>query len=132
LGKTLRPEYFVENTPEAEARHKRLKPSASAMVIIAHVKDGIDLAREYKLPQQIVDFIPEHHGTTLVSYFYHSAVRDAEKDAETDGGSNAEEVQESFFRYPGPKPQTRETAIVMLADTIEAASRTLQNPSATR
>ncbi len=131
LGKTLRPEYFVENTPEAELRHKRLKPSASALLITAHVKDGIDLAHEYNLPQQIIDFIPEHHGTTLVSYFYHSAVRDAEKDAQAEGG-NGGEVQESFFRYPGPKPRTRETAIVMLADTIEAASRTLQNPSATR
>ena len=133
LGKTRKPEYFVENTPDAEIRHARLKPSVSALLIISHVKDGIDLAHEYKLPQQIVDFIPQHHGTTLVSYFYHSAVRDAEKDAQAEGGGTpGAEVEEAFFRYPGPKPRTRETGIVMLADTIEAASRTLQNPSATR
>ncbi len=133
LGKTRKPEYFVENTPEAEARHKRLKPSVSALLIISHVKDGMDLAREFKLPQQIVDFIPQHHGTTLVSYFFHSAVRDAEKDAEAEGGgASGAEVEEAFFRYPGPKPRTREAGIVMLADTIEAASRTLHSPSATR
>ena len=133
LGKTRKPEYFVENTPEAELRHKRLKPSVSALLIISHVKDGVDLAHEFKLPQQIVDFIPQHHGTTLVSYFYHSAVRDAEKDAQAEGGAaTGAEVQEAFFRYPGPKPRSRETGIVMLADTIEAASRTLQSPSATR
>ena len=132
LGKTRKPEYFVENTPEAEIRHMRLKPSVSALLIISHVKDGIDLAHEYKLPQQIIDFIPQHHGTTLVSYFYHSAVRDAEKDEAEGGGTAGGEVEEAFFRYPGPKPRTREAGIVMLADTIEAASRTLQNPSATR
>ena len=132
LGKTLKPEYFVENTFEAEERHKRLKPSVSALLIISHVKDGIDMAREYKLPSQIVDFIPEHHGTTLVSYFYHSAVKEAAKETLAGEEASATEVQEAFFRYPGPKPQTRETAIVMLADTVEAASRTLNNPSATR
>jgi putative nucleotidyltransferase with HDIG domain len=132
LGKTLKPEYFVENDPEAAERHRRLKPSVSALLIISHVKDGIDLAHEYGLPQQIIDFIPEHHGTTLVSYFYHTAVRDAEKGATAEGVSNGVEVEEAFFRYPGPKPRTRETAVVMLADTIEAASRTLRTPSATR
>ncbi|HLX62172.1 MAG TPA: HDIG domain-containing protein [Planctomycetota bacterium] len=132
LGKTLKPEYFVENTPEAEERHRRLKPSVSALLIISHVKDGVDLAREYRLPQQIIDFIPEHHGTSLVSYFFHTAKRDAEKGALAEGSENEVEVEEAFFRYPGPKPQTRETGIVMLADTVEAASRTLHSPSATR
>ncbi|MCW8131618.1 MAG: HDIG domain-containing protein, partial [Planctomycetota bacterium] len=128
LGKTLKPEYFVENQLGAEERHRRLAPSVSALIITAHVKDGIELAHEFGLPQQIVDFIPEHHGTTLVSYFYHSA----RKKAETDRPGGASAVQEAFYRYPGPKPQSRETAIVMLADTIEAATRTLEGPSAAR
>ncbi len=133
LGKTMKPEYYVENTFEAEERHRRLKPSVSALLIISHVKDGVDLAREYGLPQQIIDFIPEHHGTTLVSYFYHSAKKDAEKDADSQGIETAPvEVDEAFFRYPGPKPRSRETAIVMLADTVEAATRTLNNPSNSR
>jgi cyclic-di-AMP phosphodiesterase PgpH len=132
LGKTLKPEYFVENQMGAEELHKRLRPSVSALLITAHVKDGIELAREYGLPQQIIDFIPEHHGTTLVSYFYHTARKDAEAQGETAGNTGGETVQESFFRYPGPKPQSRETALVMLADTLEAASRTLNNPSAAR
>jgi len=78
LGKVLKPEYFVENQMDAEALHQRLRPSVSALLITAHVKDGIELAREYRLPQQIIDFIPEHHGTTLVSYFFHSAKKNAE------------------------------------------------------
>jgi putative nucleotidyltransferase with HDIG domain len=132
LGKTLKPEYFVENQMGAEELHRRLRPSVSALLITAHVKDGIELAREYGLPQQIIDFIPEHHGTTLVSYFYHSAKKDAEAQGGNGGGAGGEVVQESFFRYPGPKPQSRETALVMLADTLEAASRTLNSPSAAR
>lgn len=128
LGKTLKPEYFVENQLGAEERHRRLAPSVSALIITAHVKDGIELARDFGLPEQIVDFIPEHHGTTLVSYFYHSA----RKKAETDRPGGAASVQEAFYRYPGPKPRSRETAIVMLADTVEAATRTLEGPSAAR
>jgi len=131
IGKILKPEYFVENQMDAPERHRRLRPSVSALLITAHVKDGIELAHEYGLPQQIIDFIPEHHGTTLVSYFYHSAKKKAESENEVNGGGS-ESVQESFFRYPGPKPQSRETAIVMLADTLEAATRTLENPSAAR
>jgi putative nucleotidyltransferase with HDIG domain len=135
LGKTLKPEYFVENQMDAETLHQRLRPSVSALLITAHVKDGIELAREYKLPQQIIDFIPEHHGTTLVSYFFHTAKKSAEAEAEAAGnesGVGVQAVQESFFRYPGPKPRSRETGIVMLADTVEAASRTLSSPSAAR
>jgi hypothetical protein len=126
LGKTLKPEYFVENQLGAEELHKRLSPTVSALIILSHVKDGTELAREYGLPPQIVSFIPEHHGTTLIKFFYHQARAKAKEDKRED------DVQESFFRYPGPKPQSRETAIVMLADTAEAASRTLESPSATR
>jgi putative nucleotidyltransferase with HDIG domain len=132
LGKVLKPEYFVENQMDAPERHRRLRPSVSALLITAHVKDGIELAHEYGLPQQIIDFIPEHHGTTLVSYFFHSAKKKAESEEQTGEGGGMEAVQEAFFRYPGPKPRSRETAIVMLADTVEAASRTLDNPSAAR
>lgn len=126
LGKTLKPEYFVENQQGAEEFHKRLSPTVSALIILSHVKDGIELAKEYGLPPQILAFIPEHHGTTLIKYFYHQARTRAKEEKRED------DVQESFFRYPGPKPQSRETAIVMLADTAEAASRTLESPSATR
>ena len=126
LGKTLKPEYYVENQQQAELLHKRLSPTVSTLIILSHVKDGIVLAREYGLPQQILSFIPEHHGTTLIKYFYHQAKSKAEEEG------REEAVQEDFFRYPGPKPQSRETAIVMLADTAEAASRTLESPSATR
>lgn len=129
LGKTLKPEYFIENQMGTEDRHRRLAPSVSALIITAHVKDGVELAREYKLPKQIMDFIPEHHGTTLVSYFYHSAKKQAQESEQT---GHAGTVQEAFYRYPGPKPQSRETAIVMLADTVEAATRTLESPSAAR
>jgi putative nucleotidyltransferase with HDIG domain len=134
LGKTLKPEYFVENQMNAEERHSRLRPSVSTLLITAHVKDGMELAHEYGLPNQIIDFIPEHHGTTLVSYFYHTAKKNAEsaENASDTTGHETDTVQEAFFRYPGPKPQSRETAIVMLADTVEAATRTLDNPSAAR
>ncbi|MFH0939027.1 MAG: HDIG domain-containing metalloprotein [Planctomycetota bacterium] len=134
FGKTLKPEYFIENQMSAEERHRRLRPSVSALLITAHVKDGLELAYEYGLPQRLVAFIPEHHGTTLVSYFYHSAKKDAASvtDAANANSSTSETVQEAFFRYPGPKPQSRETAIAMLADTVEAATRTLNNPSAAR
>lgn len=126
LGKTLKPEYFVENQLGAEEFHKRLSPTVSTLIILSHVKDGIELAREYGLPPQILAFIPEHHGTSLIKFFYHQAKTRAKEEKRED------DVQESFFRYPGPKPQSRETAIVMLADTCEAASRTLESPSATR
>lgn len=132
LGKVLKPEYFVENQMDAPERHRRLRPSVSALLITAHVKDGIELAHEYGLPRQIIDFIPEHHGTTLVSYFFHSAKKKAESEDQSGEGGGSEAVQEAFFRYPGPKPRSRETAIVMLADTVEAASRTLESPSAAR
>ncbi|MCY3019903.1 MAG: HDIG domain-containing protein, partial [Planctomycetota bacterium] len=132
MGKVLKPEYFIENQMDAPERHLRLRPSVSALLITAHVKDGIDLAHEYGLPQQIIGFIPEHHGTTLVSYFYHSAKRNAASEGNAGAGGGAAAVQESFFRYPGPRPRSRETAIVMLADTVEAATRTLSNPNAAR
>ncbi len=114
VGKTIRPYFFVENRTEGADPHSRLDPYTSAQVIITHVKDGIELARKYRLPERIIDFIPQHQGTLLVSYFYHQAVEQA---------GSAEAVDQAQFRYPGPRPQTRETAITMLADGAEATVR---------
>ena len=121
IGKTIRPEYYVENQIERVNRHEALNPNISAKIIISHVKDGIELAKKYKLPPEIINFIPMHHGTTLVSYFFNKAKNT------TDG--NKEDVMENTYMYPGPKPQTRETAIVMLADTIEASARVIEDSS---
>ncbi len=114
VGKTIRPYFFVENRTENLDPHARLDPYTSAQIIISHVKDGVDLARKYHLPDRIIRFIPEHHGTFIVSYFYHQAVQQA-------GSPGA--VDKDQFRYPGPKPQSRETAITMLADSAEATVR---------
>lgn len=114
VGKTIRPYFFVENRTEALDPHARLDPYTSAQIIITHVKDGIDLARKYRLPSRVIDFIPEHQGTLLVSYFYHQAVQQA---------GSPEAVDKAQFCYPGPKPQSRETALTMLADGAEATVR---------
>ncbi|MHB9031659.1 MAG: HD family phosphohydrolase [Anaerolineae bacterium] len=113
IGKILRPYFFAENQGDGENPHDHLDPKTSAEIILAHVSDGVELARKYALPDKIVDFIPEHHGTTLVAYFYRLAVQQSESDY----------VDETAFRYRGPKPQSKETAIVMLADSIEAIVR---------
>jgi|GEM_PF-1055440 putative nucleotidyltransferase with HDIG domain len=122
IGKMVKPQYFVENqqTSADKAKHSKLSPNMSCLIIRNHVKYGLELAKEYNLPKVIRDFIPEHHGTTLMTYFYHEAL----ENQETEGT-----VKEEDFRYPGPKPQSKETAILMLADSIEAASRTLETGS---
>jgi putative nucleotidyltransferase with HDIG domain len=112
IGKIIRPYFFVDNQVEGVNVHERLDPRTSAQIVISHVKDGLDLAKKYRLPSKVRDFIPQHHGTSLATYFYQQA-RESEGD----------EVNEEDFRYPGPKPQTKETAIVMLADCCEAAVR---------
>jgi putative nucleotidyltransferase with HDIG domain len=126
IGKMLKPMYFVENQGAASSRHESLLPAMSTLVIIAHVKDGADLARQHHLPQSIIDFIEQHHGTTLVEYFYREAAKRSE--------SNPDEGQvgETNFRYPGPKPQSREAAVMMLSDSVESASRTLVDPTPAR
>ncbi len=118
IGKTVRPYFFVENYVDSTNPHERLDPYTSARIIISHVQDGIELAHKYKLPETLIDFIREHHGSTRVEYFYHQACQEAD---------NPEEVDESAFRYPGPKPHRRETAILMLADGCEATVRAM-NP----
>ena len=117
IGKTVRPYFFTENIGEDSSPHDKLDPLTSAQIIISHVSDGLDLAQKYRLPRRLHDFIREHHGTSLVQYFYVRAVRTA-----VDG----ESVDQAQFRYPGPRPQSRETAILALADTCEAAVRAMR------
>jgi len=126
IGKMLKPNYFVENQSKDDNRHDSLVPTMSTLIIIAHIKDGADLARQHRLPQQIIDFIEQHHGTTLVEYFYQRASR--QKEANPDSS----EVEETAFRYPGPKPQTKEAGVLMLADAAESACRTLVEPTPAR
>jgi cyclic-di-AMP phosphodiesterase PgpH len=126
IGKMLKPHYFVENQVGTANRHAKLAPAMSTLIIIGHVKDGVDLGRQHHLPEPIIDLIEQHHGTTLVEYFYYEANRRSGNNP--DGSS----VPESAFRYPGPKPQTKEAAILMVADAVESASRTLSDPTPSR
>jgi cyclic-di-AMP phosphodiesterase PgpH len=121
IGKTLKPEYFVENQAFGANKHESLSPSMSCLIIASHVKDGLMLAKEIRLPQRIRDLIPQHHGTRIMTYFFQKA-----KDAANGKG---QEIKDAEFRYPGPKPQSKEAAIIMMADSVEAASRTLTDPS---
>jgi len=120
IGKTLRPYFFVDNQTDGDNIHDRLDPETSAHVIVSHVKDGVDLARKYALPKRIVDFVAEHHGTTLATYFYQRAQESA-------GDGKADPAR---YQYPGPKPRSKETAILMLADACEAAVRSLRPATA--
>ncbi len=122
IGKINKPDYFIENQSGGRNRHDRLAPSMSALILIAHIKDGIEMARRYKLGPVITDTIRQHHGTSLIRYFYEKAKQKKGESA----------VNLADFRYPGPKPQTREAGLVMLADVVEAASRTLDNPTPSR
>ncbi|MCL4861322.1 MAG: HDIG domain-containing protein [Caldilineaceae bacterium] len=117
IGKTVRPYFFTENIADGTSPHEKLDPVTSAQIIISHVPDGVDLAQKYRLPTRIQDFIREHHGRSLTQYFYTQAQRSAGK---------GEAVAERDFRYPGPSPRTRETAILLLADTCEAAVRSVR------
>jgi putative nucleotidyltransferase with HDIG domain len=122
IGKIRKPEYYIENQRGVNP-HDRLQPSMSALIISAHVKDGIRMAREARLPEQIVDIIPQHHGTRLMTYFFEKAKKQA---------SPGNGVNDDDFRYPGPKPQTKEAALFMLADGVEAAARTIDEPTPSR
>ena len=124
IGKLRQPQYFVENQKDGVNPHDKLSPNMSALVLVSHVKDGVAYAREHGLPEPLVDMIPQHHGTRLIRYFY-------EKAKQT-GNAEVSEPDELDFRYPGPKPQSKEAAILMLADSVEAISRTLSDASPTR
>jgi putative nucleotidyltransferase with HDIG domain len=137
IGKLSKPEYFTENAPSDYNPHDELTPTMSALVILSHVKDGVDLGLRNKLNSQVIDSIREHHGTTLVEYFYRRACRQ-EQDAR-EGGSllkirpeDIPKVSEENYRYPGPKPQTIEAVILGLADAAESASRSLERPTVQR
>lgn len=121
IGKSVRPTYFVENQSYMENRHDKLSPKMSSIVLANHVKQGIEIARQHKLPPRIVAIIPQHHGTGLMKFFYYKA-----REANDDADSTALEQE---FRYPGPKPQSREAAIIMIADSVEAAARTVKDPT---
>ncbi len=121
IGKTKMPQYFIENT-SGENRHERLTPSMSSLILSSHVKEGVELAAKYRLGAEITEMISQHHGTALITYFYQKAK----------AGEDGEDIAENDFRYPGPKPQTKEAGIVMLADAIEAASKTLPDPTPDR
>ena len=121
IGKINKPEYFIENQGGGDNKHSKLSPAMSLLVIVGHVKDGLELAREYGLPKVLRHFVESHHGTTLVEYFFHAA----RERAANEGG----DVEEFEYRYPGPKPRTREAAILLLSDGIESAARSMSNPT---
>jgi len=122
IGKIKMPDYFIENQSSSVSKHEKLTPHMSSMIIVNHVKEGVELAKQYKLPEPVIDIIKQHHGTMLVSYFYQKA---KEKREET-------LPAEEDYKYPGPKPQTRVAALVMMADAVEAASKVLNDPTPSR
>ena len=127
IGKMKKPLYFVENQVPRENKHEKLAPSMSSLILISHVKDGVELAKKHKLGNEIIDIIRQHHGTSLITFFYEKAKEQSEKK-----GEKAHQVKKEDFRYPGPKPQTKEAGLVMLADVVQAASKTLVEPTAAR
>ena len=129
IGKINKANYFIENAFGSANRHKELSPTMSQLIIVGHVKDGIEMAREYNLPNVLRQFIETHHGTTLIEHFYHEAKKLTIKNSK---GKTLDKLSESEFRYPGPKPRTKEAAIVMLADTIEGAVRSLPEVTPTK
>jgi putative nucleotidyltransferase with HDIG domain len=123
IGKLKKPEYFSENQQVAANKHSELPATMSKMIIMNHVREGVELARKHKLNPALINFIQQHHGRSLVYYFYRRALEALEDD---------QQVKEEGFRYPGPKPDTREAAIVLLADSVEAACRALSDPAPAR
>jgi len=121
IGKLVRPEYFIENQFRGDNKHDNISPTLSARIIINHIKDGLKLAKEYRLPSVVSDFIPMHHGTSRIEYFYQKAVDQADGDAS--------KVNENDYHYIGPEPDTKETGILMVCETVEAAVRSIKNPN---
>lgn len=124
IGKLKRPYFFSENQEAYKNTHDDMEPSLSALVIASHVKDGVDMAKKYRLPKAIIDIINQHHGTGLISYFFHRALQSND--------SKNSSINEENYRYSGPKPQTKEAGIILLADSLEAEARTLNNPTSSR
>jgi putative nucleotidyltransferase with HDIG domain len=123
IGKINKPLYFIENQG-SENRHDNLTPTMSVLILVGHVKDGVEIALANKLPSQVIDIVEQHHGTSLMAFFYHKAMENR--------GPNSPEVNPSDFRYPGPKPSSKEAGLVMLADICEAATRSLTEPTPTK
>jgi len=120
IGKLTKPEYFIENQMVSANKHDSLQPKMSFLVLVSHVRDGLTLAREHRLPMVLIDAIAQHHGTTLSKFFYGKAQK-------ASGG-----VSDSDYRYPGPRPQTKETGLLMLADVVEATVRSMRDPNPVR
>ena len=137
VGKMIKPEYFTENIPPGANPHENLSPNMSALVIIAHVKEGVDLALKYGLKRRVIEAIQQHHGDSVVAYFYQRALQQ-QQDARIGGKimnmreEDVPDVSEESFRYPGPRPQSKEVALLMLADSVEATSRSLEKPTPQR
>ena len=129
IGKMNKPDYFAENQQASINRHDSLSPTISHLIIVGHVKDGVEMAKEYGLPSVLVPYIAEHHGTTVVRYFHQVASEQRER---TPKGKHDREVADTEFRYPGPKPQSKGTAIMMLCDSVEGAARAMPEPTAGR
>jgi putative nucleotidyltransferase with HDIG domain len=125
IGKIKKADYFVENQMGVPNRHEKLAPSMSALILISHVKEGVELAKKYRLGRPIIDIMAQHHGTRRIHFFYNKAL-------ECRQAAGRSEPAEENFRYPGPRPQTREAGLVMLADTVEAAARSLEHPNPAR
>ncbi|WP_345840693.1 HDIG domain-containing metalloprotein [Bacillus sp. P14.5] len=117
VGKTVRPHYFIENQMNNGNPHDHLPPERSRDIIIHHAADGAEMLRKYKLPKEFIDIAEQHHGTTLLKFFYYKALKDNE------------DLDEESYRYPGPKPQTKETAVISIADSVEAAVRSMKGPT---
>lgn len=131
IGKTKKPLYFIENQFSCENRHEKLAPSMSNLILVAHVKDGVEMAKQARLGQDIIDIISQHHGKSMSSFFYKKAIEAREKAISTKG-ADLPPIEQDDFRYPGPKPQTKEAGLVMLADIVEAACRSLTDPTPAR
>jgi cyclic-di-AMP phosphodiesterase PgpH len=127
VGKMNKADYFIENQSGGENRHINLTPNVSYLIITGHVKDGVELAKAYNLPTQLTHFIQQHHGTTLVEYFYHQA---RTQQSQREPGAPA--IADHEYRYPGPRPRSKEVAIVMIADAVESACRAMTEPTASR
>lgn len=132
IGKIRKPLYFIENQFDCENRHEKLAPSMSSLILISHVKEGVELARQHRLGKDIIDIISQHHGKSFISFFYKKAIEAREKKLQAVKGIDLPPINADDYRYPGPKPQTKEAGLVMLADVVEAACRSLNDPTPAR
>ncbi|GLI35115.1 HD family phosphohydrolase [Desulforhabdus amnigena] len=131
IGKIKKPLYFIENQFDCENRHEKLAPSMSSLILISHVKEGVELAKQHRLGKAIIDIISQHHGKSFISFFYQKAL-DAREKAQNSKGAELPPINMDDYRYPGPKPQTKEAGLVMLGDVVEAACRSLTDPTPAR